>query len=141
MRTFLPFFAIALAGLSVSGCKKSTPANVAATVNGRPITYADVDKVFQSQQAGAQDATGGHEDQVTIQKLEILRVLIDGDLNSYLWLTRFATLYYFAFFLVIMPLVGLRETPKPIRATISEPVLSGGDAMTTAAPASAEKKG
>jgi ubiquinol-cytochrome c reductase cytochrome b subunit len=54
-------------------------------------------------------------------------ILIDGDLNSYLWLTRFATAYYFAFFLIIMPLVGLRETPLPIPATISEPVL-GGDA-------------
>ena len=54
-------------------------------------------------------------------------ILIDGDLNSYLWLTRFATLYYFAFFAIIMPLVGLRETPQPIPATISEPVL-GGDA-------------
>jgi ubiquinol-cytochrome c reductase cytochrome b subunit len=68
-------------------------------------------------------------------------ILIDGDLNSYLWLTRFATAYYFAFFLIIMPLVGLRETPKPIPATISEPVLSGGAAMTAAAPAAAEKKG
>jgi ubiquinol-cytochrome c reductase cytochrome b subunit len=55
-------------------------------------------------------------------------ILIDGDLNSYLWLTRFATAYYFAFFLIIMPLVGLRETPQPIPATISEPVLPGGDA-------------
>ena len=68
-------------------------------------------------------------------------ILIDGDLNSYLWLTRLATLYYFAFFVVIMPLVGLRETPKSIPATISEPVLSGGPAMTAAAPASPEKKG
>ena len=65
----------------------------------------------------------------------------DGALNSYLWLTRLLTAYYFLFFLVIMPLVGLRETPLPIPATISEPVLSGGDAMTAAAPASAEKKG
>ncbi len=68
-------------------------------------------------------------------------ILIDGDLNSYLWLTRLATLYYFAFFLIIMPLVGLRETPKAIPATISEPVLSGGDVMTSAAPAAPEKKG
>ncbi|WP_426027799.1 cytochrome b [Brevundimonas sp. TWP2-3-4b2] len=68
-------------------------------------------------------------------------ILIDGDLNSYLWLTRFATAYYFAFFLIIMPLVGLRETPKAIPATISEPVLSGGDVMTSAAPAAPEKKG
>ena len=68
-------------------------------------------------------------------------ILIDGDLNSYLWLTRFATAYYFAFFLIIMPLVGLRETPQPIPATISEPVLTGADAMPALAPASAEKKG
>ncbi len=67
--------------------------------------------------------------------------VVDGDLNSYLWLTRFATAYYFAFFLIIMPLVGLRETPKAIPATISEPVLSGGDVMTSAAPAAPEKKG
>jgi len=32
------------------------------------------------------------------------------------------------FFLIILPLVGLRETPKPIPATISEPVLPNGDA-------------
>ncbi len=68
-------------------------------------------------------------------------VLIDGQLNSYLWLTRLFTAYYFAFFFLIMPIVGLKETPLPIPATISEPVLSGGDAMTAAAPASPEKKG
>jgi len=68
-------------------------------------------------------------------------ILIDGDLNSYLWLTRFATLYYFAFFLIIMPLVGLRERPLPIPATISEPVLDGSFAMNAAVTAQAEKKG
>ena len=68
-------------------------------------------------------------------------VLFDGQLNSYLWLTRLFTAYYFAFFFLIMPIVGLKETPLPIPATISEPVLSGGDAMTAAAPASPEKKG
>jgi ubiquinol-cytochrome c reductase cytochrome b subunit len=67
-------------------------------------------------------------------------VLIDGDLNTYLWLTRLLTLYYFAFFLVIMPIVGLRETPLPVPASVSEPVLSGG-ATPAAAMAQAEKKG
>jgi ubiquinol-cytochrome c reductase cytochrome b subunit len=66
--------------------------------------------------------------------------LIDGDLNSYLWLGRLATLYYFAFFLLIMPIVGLRETPLPVPASVSEPVLSGG-AMPAAVPAQAEKQG
>ena len=51
--------------------------------------------------------------------------LIDGQLNSYLWLTRLFTAYYFAFFLIIMPVLGLKETPLPIPATISEPVLPG----------------
>lgn len=67
--------------------------------------------------------------------------LVDGDLNSYLWLTRLLTAYYFAFFFIILPLVGLKETPLPIPASISEPVLGGSDAMTSAAPAQAEKKG
>ncbi|RYG10433.1 MAG: cytochrome b/b6, partial [Caulobacteraceae bacterium] len=55
--------------------------------------------------------------------------LVDGDLNSYLWLTRVLTAYYFIFFLIIMPLVGLKEQPLPIPATISEPVLTGADAV------------
>ncbi|MDQ7812913.1 MAG: cytochrome b/b6, partial [Brevundimonas sp.] len=66
-------------------------------------------------------------------------VLFDGQLNSYLWLTRLFTLYYFAFFIVIMPLLGLRETPLPIPATISEPVLPTVDAPLGAA--SSEQKG
>ena len=51
--------------------------------------------------------------------------LFDGDINTYLWLTRVLTAYYFAFFLLLMPLVGLKETPLPIPASISEPVLPG----------------
>jgi ubiquinol-cytochrome c reductase cytochrome b subunit len=68
-------------------------------------------------------------------------VLFDGELNSFLWLTRLATAYYFAFFLIIMPVVGLRETPLPIPASISQPVLTGCGAMAAAVPASPEKKG
>ncbi|MBB5659815.1 cytochrome b [Brevundimonas halotolerans] len=53
-------------------------------------------------------------------------MLLDGQLNSYLWLTRLLTAYYFAFFLIIMPWVGLKETPLPVPASVSEPVLDGG---------------
>jgi len=53
--------------------------------------------------------------------------LIDGDLNSYLWLTRLFTAYYFVFFLVLMPWLGLKETPLPVPASISEPVLGGDE--------------
>ena len=56
-------------------------------------------------------------------------MLFDGQLNSYLWLTRITTVIYFVYFLVVLPLLGLRETPLPVPPTISEPVLSkpGGD--------------
>ena len=53
--------------------------------------------------------------------------LFDGELNSYLWLGRFLSLYYFAFFIVIMPYVGLTETPLPMPASISEAVLGSDD--------------
>jgi ubiquinol-cytochrome c reductase cytochrome b subunit len=51
--------------------------------------------------------------------------LVDSDLNSFVWLSRIATLYYFAYFIVITPLLGLRETPLPVPDSISKPVLSG----------------
>lgn len=50
--------------------------------------------------------------------------LLDGEFNSYLWLTRALTLYYFAFFLLIMPWVGLKEEPLPVPASISEAILA-----------------
>jgi ubiquinol-cytochrome c reductase cytochrome b subunit len=40
--------------------------------------------------------------------------------------TRFAqllTLYYFLFFIVILPILGLRETPNRVPDTIAKPVL------------------
>jgi ubiquinol-cytochrome c reductase cytochrome b/c1 subunit len=32
--------------------------------------------------------------------------LLDGDLNSYIWLSRFAAVYYFAYIVVIVPMLG-----------------------------------
>jgi quinol-cytochrome oxidoreductase complex cytochrome b subunit len=49
---------------------------------------------------------------------------------------QIATAYYFAFFLVIMPLLGRYETPRPLPTSISEPVLGGGG--RAAAPAAAK---
>ena len=68
--------------------------------------------------------------------------LLDADLNSFVWLSRIATLYYFAFFLVILPVLGLTETPLPQPESISEPVLSSHPAATPiGATASPEKRG
>jgi len=46
---------------------------------------------------------------------------------NYLWLTRILTAYYFLYFLVVMPWVGLRETPLPVPDTIAAPVLANDD--------------
>ena len=39
---------------------------------------------------------------------------------------QLATLYYFAYFIVIIPVVSTIERPKPLPHSISEPVLKGG---------------
>jgi peptidyl-prolyl cis-trans isomerase SurA len=71
--------AIAFAALAViQGCKQSPPTNVAATVNGRPITYADLDKQFQVQFPASTERP--NDDQVQIQKLELLRTMIDNEI-------------------------------------------------------------
>jgi len=45
-----------------------------------------------------------------------------------IWLVvgRVATTWYFLHFLIILPLLGVFERPKPLPASISEPVLKGG---------------
>ncbi len=71
-------FLLILACLAAAGCKKSPPAGVAATVNNRAITFAELDKQFQLQFSTATERPS--DDQVLIQKLEILRSLIDNEI-------------------------------------------------------------
>jgi peptidyl-prolyl cis-trans isomerase SurA len=63
----------------LAGCKKSPGATVAATVNGRPITYADLDKQYYAAQL-SQSEVNEAEDLLTIQKLQVLRTLVDNEL-------------------------------------------------------------
>lgn len=64
--------------LLLSSCNKPAPANVAATVNSRPVTYTEVDKQYQQQFASGNE--GASPDQVQMQKLELLRSLIDNEI-------------------------------------------------------------
>jgi len=50
-------------------------------------------------------------------------------------------LYYFVWFWVITPILGLRETPLPVPESISTPVLSHPAAAPQGAPAAPEQKG
>ena len=67
--------------------------------------------------------------------------LLDANINSIVWLSRVATLYYFAYFFLITPLMGLTENPRPVPESISEPVLSFPATTPAGAVASPEKRG
>ena len=64
--------------LSAIGCRSAASPDVAATVNGRPIYYSDVDKAYKTQFPGRVE--GESEDQVQLRRLEVLRSLIDNEL-------------------------------------------------------------
>jgi len=64
--------------LFMGGCKKSPPANVAATVNNRVITYEELDKAYRAQLSSPAERSS--DDQVMIQRLEVLRSLIDNEI-------------------------------------------------------------
>ncbi len=68
----------AVLALSLSSCKKSAPATVAAMVNSRPIPYSELDKQYRLQFYSQPDRPS--DDQMTIQKLEVLRILIDNEI-------------------------------------------------------------
>jgi quinol-cytochrome oxidoreductase complex cytochrome b subunit len=56
--------------------------------------------------------------------------------------SQFFVAYYYGYFLLIMPILGLREKTLPVPDTISTPVLShGGHALPSGATAEASKKG
>ena len=59
-------------------------------------------------------------------------ILGDADPNSFVWLSRIAALYYFAYFVVITPLLGLTEKTLPVPDTIAAPALSHPAAKTEA---------
>ncbi len=60
--------------------------------------------------------------------------------GSYVLWARVFTAYYFAFFCLIMPIVGLIETPSKMPRSITDAVLGGGGSMAGAAAAAAAEK-
>lgn len=68
----------AVTALSLCACKRATPENVAATVNGRAISFAELDKQYQSQFMSSAERPS--DDQMMIQKLEVLRTLVDAEI-------------------------------------------------------------
>ena len=69
---------LAPALLVLAGCQKSPPPSVAASVNNRPITYDEVERIYQAQLSTPGERAS--EDLVQIQKLEVLRTLIENEI-------------------------------------------------------------
>ncbi len=59
--------------------------------------------------------------------------------GHYVLIARIATAYYFAYFLVILPLLSRLERPLPLPESISRPVLGGGPLPAGAAAKPMEK--
>ena len=57
------------------------------------------------------------------------------------WVSLIAATYWFAYFLVVLPVLGLTETPLPQPESISAPVLSHPANAPAGAAASPEKRG
>ncbi|MEM5516685.1 cytochrome b N-terminal domain-containing protein [Henriciella sp. AS95] len=130
------FLGFVVAGLLLGWCGASNPDDpiipmgsdklvvsyTDANGNAATQTYEDYEPAaeFRDQRVEAgQDAT------IAVQKAPAFR---------FVHLAQILTLYYFAYFLVILPLLGLREKPKDEPASIHKAVL-GHD---RAAPAPAE---
>ncbi len=54
--------------------------------------------------------------------------------GSYVIMAQFSTFYYFAFFLIIMPVLGLIETPRRMPNSITEAVLEKNKAGASVQP-------
>ncbi len=64
--------------VTLGACSKAPPPNVAATVNGKPITNEDLEKFYKAQ--FPEPVEGSNADMVMSQKLELLGSLIINEL-------------------------------------------------------------
>jgi peptidyl-prolyl cis-trans isomerase SurA len=67
--------------LAASGCHRTVPADVVATVNGKPIARAELDKYYENYKGTVGDAPQEpSKEQADIVRLQILRQLIDYEI-------------------------------------------------------------
>jgi peptidyl-prolyl cis-trans isomerase SurA len=78
MRLQSPLVFCAAALIALSGCKKPESTDVAASVNGRPVTFAELERTIAAQFPNA--PVKPNDDQATELRLETLRTLIDQEI-------------------------------------------------------------
>ena len=97
---------------------------LAATPDVYPPPHSDRDTWYADGQKAVQDAKGNWRN---IRKARNVILFIgDGMGISTVTAARILTFYYFAHFLIILPLLGRYEKTKPLPNSISESVLGAG---------------
>ena len=69
---------ITLMSLALFGCARTPSADVAATVNSRPITYTELDRAIKAGMGAG--AAAGNDDQIQLQRLDVLRTMIENEI-------------------------------------------------------------
>ncbi|MDQ2776809.1 MAG: SurA N-terminal domain-containing protein [Acidobacteriota bacterium] len=78
MRRYVLLALCAASVMTLAGCKKSVSSDVAASVNGRPVKYPELDRIIAAQFPNT--PLKANDDQTTELHLETLRTLIDQEI-------------------------------------------------------------
>lgn len=80
MPRFLKTACAAALLVALASCRHSIPESIAATVNGRNISFVELEKEYQAQFGSANAPQRPGEDQIQTQRLEVLRTMIDNEI-------------------------------------------------------------
>ena len=130
------FFGFVVAGLLLGWCGASNPDDPIIPMGSDKlvVSYEDANGNTASQTYEEYEAAAEFREQKMAEGVDATMTVDKAPAFRFVHLAQLLTLYYFAYFLVILPLLGLRENPKDEPASIHKAVL-GHD---RAAPAPAE---
>ena len=130
------FFGFVVAGLLLGWCGAANPDDPIIPMGSDKlvVSYTDANGNEATQTYEEYEAASTFREQKMSEGVEATIAVEKAAAFRFVHLAQLLTLYYFAYFLVILPLLGLRENPKDEPASIHKAVL-GHD---RAAPAPAE---
>jgi ubiquinol-cytochrome c reductase cytochrome b subunit len=130
------FFGFVVAGLLLGWCGASNPDDPIIPMGSDQlvVSYTDTNGNAATQTYESYEAAASFREQKIGEGVDATLAVQKAPAFRFVHLAQLLTLYYFAYFLVILPLLGLREKPKDQPASIHKAVL-GHD---RAAPAPAE---
>ena len=131
------FLAFVVACLLLGWCGASNPDDPIIPMGSDKLTvsYTDANGNAATQTYDEYEPAATFRDQKLDEGVEAAIEVKKAPAFRFVHLSQLLTLYYFAYFLVILPLLGLREKPKDEPTSIHKAVLSSHD---RAAPAPAE---